>query len=181
MSELLDSIAELTGRLLDLLVDAVYLVMWAVINWLLHYGLEHLHPSTLLVIFYWTAQGLFAVSTLLIVGLHLVKDASGSRADSREGEHGKLSEIWGKFLDMAKQFLALVTYSTLLVGWAFINWLLHLGMGLFESEASGVVDLSHWAAQIVFAIITLYKIVVSMYRELGTIYRRLFPKKVGAQ
>ena len=181
MSELWDNITELTGRLLDLLVDAVFLVVWALINWLLHYGLEHLHPSALLVVFYWTAQGLFAVSTFLIIVLHLIKDVAGSRAAPSEAGHNRLAEVWHKFLDIAKQIFALVTHSTLLVGWALINWLLHLGMSLFESEASSVVDLSHWAAQIVFAAVTLYQIVVTMYRELAKIYRRLFPRKVGAE
>jgi hypothetical protein len=151
-------------------VDAFYLIIWATINWLLHRGFSYLHPSKLVVALYVVSQACFALSTLAVIVLHAVKDMKGNRSE----RHSGLTGVGRKFVDVGKQSSALLTYSTLLMGWALINWALEKGLTALE-EASIITYLLHWAFQAVFALSTLFGILKGMYDEIATIYRRLFP------
>jgi hypothetical protein len=168
-SNVWNRISEVVTQLLDLLVDSVFLLLWAIVNWLLLYLLDYLHPSGTIVIVRWLAQGIFAGFTLAIIALHLIHDLKGSAAG-----HSAFKAVWEKFGDLAKHLLSLTLCSTLLFGWAAINWAFHF---LFEllPPASQLIESSETVAQFFVGIATLWKVTKPMYRELVIIYRRLFP------
>jgi hypothetical protein len=162
-------IYDLFCQLLDLLVDAIFLSLWALTNWLLLFGFRHFHPSGIIVAVVWLAQGIFAAFTLAIIALHLVRDLKGSVADTG------LKALWKKLKDMANQLFSLTVFSTLFVGWTFFNWGLHFVLSLFPAEGLSLINISHGIAQVFVAIATLWRVVKPMYKELTRIYKRLFP------
>jgi hypothetical protein len=169
-------------KILDLLIDAFYVLIWAAINsglnWLLHWANNWLlrrdiplHPSKLAWVFYWTSQGLFGLSTLVIIVLHAAKDIKSLRS----GQHHGFAGIGTKFVDMARQTSALATFSTILIAWTSINWALEKSLDAFAgNDASVVTNLWLFAAELIFAAATLSVIVMPMYESTTIAYRRLF-------
>jgi len=170
MSNVWSRIIELFCQLLDLLIDASFLFLWSVVNWLLLRGLHYLHPSAVVVTVLWLVQGLFAAFTLAIIGLHIVRDLKGSHAPN-----AGLKAVGEKLGHMAEQLFAITISSTLLAGWAGINSGLHLGLDLFRGESLNLIIISEWIGQFFIAIATLWKVVKRMYQDLSIIYHQLFP------
>jgi hypothetical protein len=170
MSKAWSRIIELLCQLLDLLIDATFLFLWGVVNWLLLRGLHYLHPSAVVVTVLWLVQGLFAAFTLAIIGLHIVRDLKRSHHPD-----AGLKAVGEKLSDMADQLFAITINSTLLGGWAGINSGLHLGLDLLRGESLNLIIISEWIGQFFVAIATLWKVVKRMYQDLINIYHRLFP------
>jgi hypothetical protein len=161
-------ILEVFSQLLDLVVDSVFLLVWGVINWLLLSGLDYFQPSGTIVIVRWLAQIIFATVTLLIIAFHLAHDLTGSPAG-----HSPFKAVGEKVADLASNLFSLLSWSTLLIGWAAVNWVFHF---VFEHvPRTHVVESSESVAQFFVAIATLLRVIKPMYKELVTIYRRLFP------
>ncbi len=168
MSKVWAKIVELISQLLDLLIDALYLFLWGAVNWLLLRLLRHFHPSAVVVIVLWLAQAIFAGFTLAIIGLHVLRDLKGSPHTGPKALAGKLS-------DLTQHLFAITITSTLLIGWAVINWVLHFGLERLRGEDLNLIFLSEWAAQGIVAVATLWRAVKPMYQHLMIIYHRLFP------
>jgi hypothetical protein len=161
-------IKEVLSRLLDLLVDSVFLFLWAVINLLLLHVLSLLHQSGMIVVVRWLAQGIFAFFTLAIIALHVIHNL-------KESDHSGFKAVWEKLLDLTNHLLSLTVNSTMLIGWALINWVVHHLFKLLPGESHAIV-FSENLGQFFFGILTLWNHVTKpMIRELVIIYRRLFP------
>lgn len=169
MSKAWAKIVELICQLLDLLIDALFLFLWGVVNWLLLRWLRVFHPSPVIVVVLWLAQGVFAGFTLAIIGLHVLHDLKGSpHADAG------LKVVVGKLGDLLEQLFAITINATLLIGWAGINAGLHFGLELLRGEDLNLIILSEWGAQVFVGVATLWKVVKPMYKNLTIIYHRLF-------
>jgi hypothetical protein len=169
-------------KIADLLIDAFYLLIWAAINsglnWLRHWahgcllrrGID-LQPSNLAWFFYWFSEGLFGLSTLVIIVLYAAKDLKNLRLRQHEGFTG----VRTKFVDMWKQTSWLAALSVILIVWTASNLGLEKALDSFSgNDASFVTGLWHFAAQLVFAAVTLLGVVAPMYDETAKTYRRLF-------
>lgn len=156
--------------MLDLLVDAIFLFLWGVVNWLLLKGLHFLEPSKVIVVVLWLVQGIFAACTLAIIGLYVFRDLKGSQQPT-----ASFKALWGKLVDMTRHLSAITINSTLLIGWTGINTLLHLGLNFIRGEGLNAIVISEWGGQFLFGIITLWRVVKPMYHDLTIIYGRLFP------
>lgn len=161
---------ELLCQLLDLLVDAAFLFAWGLVNWFLHLGLRHFHPSGTVVVVLWLAQGIFAAFTLAIIALHFFRDFKGGA-----GPHTGLTAVVGKLKDLAIHLTGLVWLSTVLVGWAAVNLGLHILLSFIPAEHLSLIDISERIGEFLTGIATLRKAVMPMYHQFMIIYRRLFP------
>lgn len=173
MSDIRRKISTVLLQVLDLLVDATYLFVWTILNWLVLRELNRFHPSIVIMLLLWSAQAVFAAFALAIILLHLYHDLTVTAE-----EDSGLLDVWQKLKDISNHLVSLTMLSILLIAWALMNTVLHLGLERFRSEASLVVDVSAWILEGLFAVRTLLFTYKKMSKELKIIYGRLFPKSV---
>ena len=168
MSKVWAKIVELISQLLDLLIDALFLFLWAAVNWLLLRLVRHAHPSAVVVIVLWLAQAIYAGFSLAIIGLHVMRDIKGA-------PHAGPKALAEKLNDLTEHLFGITINASFLVGWTVINWVLHFGLERLRGEDLNLIFLSEWAAQGIVAVATLWRAVKPMYQHIMIIYHRLFP------
>ena len=172
MPPLRNKVANFFLQLLDLLIDAAYLLSWGTLSWLVLRALNTFHPGKIIMLMLWFAQGTFAAFALAIILLHLAHDLTLSKEEYSDssGPLEKLKDISNHLLDLAMLFIMIVL-------WAVINSGVHIGLELVRSQASMFLEVSAWILEAAFAVRTLLFACKKNFEELKGIRVRLFPKQ----